>query len=358
MIVYLRFTIAERPTKVEKFSVLNLSTAGERLYYDSESLQEIEREVCQKPDREGGLDCQRAPLLTRGLLTHSSSNKGFRANLKKLIAALGVEFRLLRAERSLIVLMPLAIFLSTLELAFYRVAPEVSYSATYASGTAKGLLLFLVGMTVFHTGEAMHRDREARIEPVLWAAPAPNNVLLLSKFLATLSLTISLIALVGLTAIVIQFFRGHGPIEIKPFLTTYSVILLPGIVFLAAISVGLNVLLRNKYLVYMVSIGTGAGLFYLYSIGYKHWLYNPLLYQLWKYADLTGAGNNQARIFMQRLYCLGIASACLSLAHIFFQRKSTTGLITAGRLNGHGWSLLITIASVAIAVIAGSMIGA
>src|SRR5207253_8348344 len=148
----------------------------------------------------------------------------------------------------------------------------------------------------------------------------------------------------------------HAPIEVQPFLIIYSVKLLPSVLFLTAISVALNVLLRNRYLVYTVSVGAGAGLFYLYSIGYNHWLYNPLLYQLWKYADVTGAGNNQARIFLQRLYCLGIASACLSLAHIFFQRKSTTGLITAGRLNGNGWPLLITIASVAIAVIAGSLI--
>ncbi|HYT49368.1 MAG TPA: ABC transporter permease, partial [Pyrinomonadaceae bacterium] len=234
--------------------------------------------------------------------------------------------------------------------------PEVSYSATYASGTAKALLLFLIGVTVFYTGEAMHRDREARIEPVLWATPAPNSVFLLSKFLATLLLALSLIVLVGLAAIVIQIIRGHTPIDAQPFLITYLVILVPSLLFLTAISIALNVLLRNKYVVYMVSVGTGAGLFYLYSIGYNHWLYNPLLYQLWKYADLTGAGNNQARIFVQRLYCLGIASACLSLAHLFFQRKSTTGLITAGRPNGNGWSLLITIASVAIAAVAGSLI--
>src|SRR5438045_5015921 len=40
MIVYLRFTIAERPIKVEKFPVLNLSTAGERIYFDSDSFNE------------------------------------------------------------------------------------------------------------------------------------------------------------------------------------------------------------------------------------------------------------------------------------------------------------------------------
>jgi ABC-type transport system involved in multi-copper enzyme maturation permease subunit len=256
------------------------------------------------------------------------------------------------------VLAPLAVFLSTLELAFFRVVPEVSYSATYASGTAKGLLLFLVGMTVFYTGEAMHRDRELRIEPVLWAVPVPNNVLLLSKFLATLSLTISLMVLVGLTAITLQLIRGHSPIEMQPFLIIYSVILLPGIVFLAAMSVSLNVLLRNKYLVYMVSIGAGGGLFYLYSTGYNHWLYNPMLYQLWKYSALTGAGNNQATLLIHRLYCLAIAVACVALAHIFFPRKSTKRFLVDGRLGGAVWSLVVAVVSIAVAVIAGLMIGA
>jgi ABC-type transport system involved in multi-copper enzyme maturation permease subunit len=349
-ILYVRFTIAERPGKVEKFSVLNLSTAHERIYFDPDTFQEGRG----APIKSEALDARDKVMLP----SVSRSNERFRANLDKLIAALGIEFRLLRAERSLIVLAPLAVFLSTLELAFFRVVPEVSYSATYATGTAKGLLLFLVGMTVFYTGEAMHRDRELRIEPVLWALPAPNNVLLLSKFLATLSLTISLMVLVGMTAITIQLIRGHSPIEIQPFLIIYSVILLPGIVFIAAISVSLNVLLRNKYLVYMVSIGAGAGLFYLYSTGYNHWLYNPLLYQLWKYSDLTGAGNKQATVLIHRLYCLAIAGACVALAHVFFPRKSTKRFLVDGRLGGAGWSLLIAVVSIAVAVIAGLMIGA
>jgi len=65
----------------------------------------------------------------------------------------------------------------------------------------------------------------------------------------------------------------------------------------------------------------GAGLFYLYGQGYNHWLYNPMLYQLWNYADLTGAGNKLGTILTHRLYCVTIASAFLSLAHLFFQRK-------------------------------------
>src|SRR4030095_1409881 len=106
---------------------------------------------------------------------------------------LDVEFRLLRAERSLVVMMPLAIFLSVLEVAFYNIRPDFSQSAAYATNTAKLLLLFLIGIAVFYTGEALHRDRELRIEPVVWSTPAPNSVLLLSKCLATVALTLSLL---------------------------------------------------------------------------------------------------------------------------------------------------------------------
>jgi ABC-2 type transport system permease protein len=344
-ILYLRFTIAERPGKVQKFSVLNLSTAAKGVYYPESSLP-TRLDEFEKPDYKASAFFSRVALPEVARV-----NEGISANVNKLIAALGVEFRLLRAERSLVVIMPLAIFLSILEVAFYNITADVSYSAAYATNTAKSLLLFLVGITVFYTGEAMHRDREVRIEPVLWATPPPNNVLLLSKFLATLSLTFSLMVLVGLTAILIQFLRGHTPVEIQAYLITYSVILLPGMFFVTAVSMALNVLLRDKYLAYAVSIGTGAGLFYLYGHGYNHWLYNPLLYQLWKYSDLTGAGNNQATILIHRVYCVAVATLGLSLAHLFFQRKSTKGFQVDGRLSATAWSSLTAVVSVVVAVI-------
>jgi hypothetical protein len=114
--------------------------------------------------------------------------------------------------------------------------------------------------------------------------------------------------------------------------------------------------LRDKYLAYAVSIATGGGLFYLYARGYKHWLYNPVLYGLWSNADLTGAGNNHARILVQRIYCLAIAVLCLSLAHFYFQRKSTKSFLAQGRLSSNGWAILIAVFAVAVTIITGFVI--
>ena len=307
LLVYFRFRIdpLER-TSDRHFTKLTLLEAPATIPYSAPT------------DGLVDLPIEASPARDRVAIPKVTSTRGPTATLSKIIAAMGVEFRLLRAERSLIVLIPLAIILSFLSVPFSRFTPEVSYSVTSATNTANMLLLFLTCVTVIYLGEAMHRDRELKVEPVVWSTPAPNSVLLLSKWLAMTLLALSLVVVGGLTTIVTQLFRGHTPVDFAAYFLINVVVVVPGIFFMTAFVVALNVLLRNKYVAYVVAIGTGAGLLYLYNIGYNHWLYNPLLYRLWKYSDLTSG-----RILMYRLYCLALAAVCLVLAHIFFERKST-----------------------------------
>jgi ABC-2 type transport system permease protein len=310
--VYFRFATTERSLKAEKFSLLNLSAGSQGFYYDPPSIEPTLGDRYEKPSHEKVL----LPEVT-------TATDGLRTNLNKLIAALVVEFRLLLSERSLVVIMPLAVFLSTLEVAFWNVTPEPSFSAAYAGNTAKSLLLFLLGINTFYTGEAMHRDRDLRMEPLLWSQAAPNYVLLLSKLLATLVLTITLILIVALITLTLQGVKHNGPIELVAYLRVYGLILIPNAIFLAGTALALSVLLRDRYLTYAAAIGTCVGLFYLYTRGHNHWLYNPLLFQLWDYPDLVG-GRNYSRILWHRIYILSLASLFLRLAHLCYPRNSKT----------------------------------
>jgi ABC-2 type transport system permease protein len=282
-----------------------------------------------------------------------TTTEDFRAHLKQLTAVLSLEFRLLRAERSLVLLAPLTVFASTMGLSFYTVSSATNYSVTYASSTADTVIVFLLGLTMFYMGETMHRDRETRVEPLLWSLPLPTPVLLFSKFFAMVTLSFALMVLVALTAIALQLVRGNTPVELSTYLTIYSVILIPSILLATGLSIALNVLLRDRYLTYAVSLALGGGLFYLYSQGYNHWLYNPLLYQLWTYADLTSASGGQTQILVHRLYCLAILCLSLSLALLAYPRKSAKGLLVEGGLSSTGWSILIAAISLAIATLAG-----
>jgi len=108
-IVYLRFSTTERSENVEKFSVLNLSTAAERVYYPESSPATLLDEFewwDHKADESVTLVA--IPEVVK-------VDDGIHANISKLLAALGIEFRLFRAERSLVI-MPLAIFLSIWKL--------------------------------------------------------------------------------------------------------------------------------------------------------------------------------------------------------------------------------------------------
>jgi hypothetical protein len=59
-------------------------------------------------------------------------------------------------------------------------------------------------------------------------------------------------------------------------------------------------LLPGRYFVYTAGIGICVGLFYLYSMGHTEWFYNPLLYKLWNFSDLSGP--NQQGIVMYRVH--------------------------------------------------------
>lgn len=348
-ILYSRFSTGER-TEADagqsQLSLLDLAPRVERLYHEPEPTHPSTPPRADEAAAKKHVEIPRVGYV----------NEGLRAGLAQFGAALGVEFRLLLAERSLVVIAPLVMFLCGLELAAYDVARAASYSAEYAAGTANTLLLFLFAVAVFYTGESMHRDRETRIEPMLWSTPATDFALLVSKFTATLLLSLSLVALVGVTAAAIQLYKGHAPFEPQKYLATYAVILVPSVIFMTAASVALNVLLRDKYLTYAVSLALAGTLYYLTGQGYDNPLYNPVLYQLWSPADLANGGGRLARILTHRVYCLALSSALLSLALIFFGRKSAKGFTEGGRLSCAGWTILAAVASALLAVLTGLMI--
>lgn len=312
-IAWWRFTKAERSTSAENQSAslntLNLTTSNEQVYY-------------QKP--ETSLPEQTKTTFERKLVTIPPVkvlNEGWRVRVIQFFAAIGTEFRLLRAERSLIIIVPITMFLCVLELAYFN-GEQKTYSAVYASSAAQSLLIFLFGIAVFYTGETMHREHELKVEPLVWTTSVPNFVLLLSKFSAVFLLSLSLTVLVAVTAIVLQIYKGHTPIEIQTYIKIYSLIEIPNIAFMVGAAMTLNVVLRDKYLAYVVGLALGGGLFYLVSQGYNHWLYNPVLFQLWNYSDFTGERSNLNQILVYRIYCFAITIFCLSLAHYFYKRTN------------------------------------
>jgi hypothetical protein len=118
------------------------------------------------------------------------------------------------------------------------------------------------------------------------------------------------------------FLRGQTSIDVASYLLIYTVILVPSLIFMTAASLALNVLLRDKYLCYAVTIATGSALIYLYSQGSNHWVYDPVLYGLWTENDFASS-ERVSYLMWLRVYCVAIAAVCLVVAHALFPRRDS-----------------------------------
>jgi ABC-type transport system involved in multi-copper enzyme maturation permease subunit len=248
------------------------------------------------------------------------------ARLDPLLASIGMELRQLRDERSVIAIVPIAVVTTILGPLVYGVRPTgVLPSAVYAHSTASTLLLILIGVVVFYVGETMHRDRERRVEALVWATPVGDWSLLLSKFVAGVALAGTLLVLTALAGMAVQAWRGDVPIDVGAYVNAYLVILLPTAVFATAAAMALNVVVRDKYSAYVVVVGIVGLLFYLYGQGYDHWSYNPALFGRWDASDLVVGGTRWLAIVAHRLYVVALAVVLLWISAARFQRPSARG---------------------------------
>jgi ABC-2 type transport system permease protein len=344
LVLYLRFSMSERARKSSETGVLGLAVKTERLYDEGPSSHQalLSTDARSAVNREGGSN------QTIAIPRVSISPGGVGTRAAQFAAAVGAEFRLLAYERGLIILVPLLIFLCSLDLHSFGPAygsPLVPLSSGYAANSVRPLLILLCGVIIFYTGEMIHRDRELRVEAAIWSKPVPDWVLLLSKFAAILLLALGLVLLVGLTAIILQLFRG-STVDLFPYLIIYTVILLPTLVFMTGAAVTLNVLLRDKYIAHAVGIAASVGLFYLLSQGHNNWLWNPVLYGLWTYSDMSGLEPYRTGLLLHRIYWLAFTVAGLALAHYFFRRNPVRRRANASRA-------AVAAAAVIVAVVAG-----
>jgi ABC-type transport system involved in multi-copper enzyme maturation permease subunit len=306
-ILYLRFSIVQREKSRDRFALTTINLAPQQEWlvpaHDEPSLT---------------VEAPASPLVEIPKVRVRTA--GIAAGLKQWKAALAVELRLIKEERGLIILLPIGLLLCVVTLIAFPPAAGSLQTAFYAFRISEMITLFLVAIAVLFIGESMHRDRELRIEPLLWSAPVPNAVLLLSKFVATFLIAIGFSVLVGISGIILQLRRGDSSFDVTAYPKTYLLILVPSVIFLVSTAMMLNVILREKYVAYAISFALAIGGFYLFGQGHKHWSYNIVLYEIWSPTDLFGS--SLWRLLGLRVYALAVAAVCLLIAHLCFARRT------------------------------------
>lgn len=235
-----------------------------------------------------------------------------------------IELRLLAAERSIVVIVPLIALTSIAAAAYYPLAASLPASVQYATRSAEALSFLLAVAGVFLIVESMFRDRTLGVESLVWSRPIGNFLLVIPKCAAVVVVQTTIAVSVALVLSGAQIARGQGGASLATYANVYFVLLLPGLAFCIAAAAASSIAFRERYVTYAVVFSVAAALYAFYGTGHLAWWYNPLLYRLWTPADFVAPGAARAALVDAGGYWLACSVMLLLLAVAGLRRHRPT----------------------------------
>ena len=149
-------------------------------------------------------------------------------------------------------------------------------------------IIFL--LIALYAGELVWKEREVDEAEMADAAPVPEGVALLGRFLALVALLPMLQAATMVGGILIQALQGYYHFEIGLYLRVVFGLNLAGYVLLAALAMTIHVVVNHKYLGHMIVLLAIVFTRVAGRLGIQHHL---LVYGTdpgWTYSDMNGFG--------------------------------------------------------------------
>ncbi|WP_141732927.1 ABC transporter permease/M1 family aminopeptidase [Oligoflexus tunisiensis] len=182
----------------------------------------------------------------------------------------------------------------------------VTYPVTYnILETTVGIFItFLIAIQIFYTGELLWRERQSRMSQIFDALPQPGWLPLISKFLALQLVILSLLALCGLTGMVIQVFKGYTNFELDQVVRTLFLISYPRFLILSCFFFFVHVLVNNKYLGHTLCVAFMlVQVVVLPTLDFSQVLYLPgKVPGSVTYSDMNGYGHFLPNLHAYQLY--------------------------------------------------------
>jgi len=181
-----------------------------------------------------------------------------------------------------------------------------------AAGAFNTLTLLLCLLTLFYTVESLVREERCGLSGILRATPVPSASVLAGKVLANALLALIIIACasaaIGLV-LAIQSWKTNIriPLEFPVLILILGVLLAPTLILWCAFTTFLYALLRNRFVVYGVALGSLLATGFATQFGWLNWL---TLWHLWsavQWSELDRLGFMWPAIVANRLTALALA---------------------------------------------------
>jgi hypothetical protein len=182
--------------------------------------------------------------------------------------------------------------------------------------------IFQIVMIVFFTNDFREKDKNALIDEVMNSRSMTNLEYILGKYLGVVVPVIVLTAAVVLTLSVINRVTS-GAWLLKQYSQLFLILNLPALLFATAFVIFISALLRNTFVVFIITLGIYIGIIIL-SVNKSH-----SMNQLWGFADFIGTALplypsdlvgiiNIKTIVLHRVFYLCLGGFFFSLTVVLF----------------------------------------
>jgi ABC-2 type transport system permease protein len=182
-------------------------------------------------------------------------------------------------------------------------------------------IIFVFIIIIFYTGEVVHRDKSVNYSNIADALPIPNWVMYGSKFISLVLISVVLVNLILVCGVFNQVLKGYFNFEFGMYFTDLYLVELPEYIQLVMLAFIVHILVNNKFIGHVISIGIWVALFGLrnfaeldYNLFFYSYVPNYII------SDMNGLGHFLRAISWFNAYWLSLGIVFLILGNLFWNR--------------------------------------
>jgi ABC-type transport system involved in multi-copper enzyme maturation permease subunit len=187
-------------------------------------------------------------------------------------------------------------------------------------------------LIVLHAGELVWRERDAGLGEITDAAPVPEWVRFLGRFLGLGLVLVVWLALLTMAGVLVQMRMGFHQFEIALYLQVLFGLQLPEYLLFALLALVVQGVVSQKYVGHLMALLAYALILFAPTLGLEH---NLLVYGAsprWSYSDMRGFGASLGPWLWFKLYWSSWALLLAVAATLLWVRGKESGVAVRLRL--------------------------
>jgi ABC-2 type transport system permease protein len=205
------------------------------------------------------------------------------------------------------------------------VLPTTRDVTNFVVGTGDVIWMVVPLLIIYYAGELVWRERETGLSEIADAAPVPEWVGLLGRYLGVAFVLLAYQAFLLVVCIAIQVRLGYYDFEIGLYARVLGLLLVEHI-FLAAMAFAVHVLVNQKYAGHMIVIIVFMFNAFASQFGIEHKLLTYGAAPDWTYSDMRGFGPSIGPWLWFKLYWGAWGLLLMVAAKLFWVRGREQGL--------------------------------